>query len=460
MNDYQLIVIGAGPGGYTAALRAAQLGMKTAVVESRETGGTCLNRGCVPTKTLLHAAETVHQARTGAAYGVHCEDVRVDMGEMFAYKRSVSATLSQGVEGMLKKAKVTLIHGSAVITAPHRVAVADSESAAEYTADHILIAAGAVPARPPVPGFELPGVVTSDELLEGTDRLCRSIVIIGGGVIGVEFAAFYLDLGCEVTILEGLDRLLPNMDRELGQNLALGMKKQGASVHVNAMVTGVEQTEEGLLVHYEEKGAACTAAGETVLCAVGRRPNLSGLFAPELAPEMDGRSLRTDERFRTSVEGVYAVGDVTSRFQLAHAAAAQGYACASMLAGAEDDTVLDLVPSCIYCRPEIASVGMTDAEAKTAGIAVKTGKCVMGGNARTLLSGTGRCFMKLVAEAETGRLLGAHLMCPNSTDMISQLTGAIADGLTAKQLLRSIRPHPTFEEALTEALRDLCAKLP
>ena len=460
MNDYQLIVIGAGPGGYTAALRAAKLGLKTAVVENREAGGTCLNRGCVPTKTLLHSSEVYHSAKNGAAIGIHTEDIRPDMEEIFAYKRHISQTLSSGVESLLKGAKVPLLHGTARITAPHTVVVTDAEGNQNtYTADNILVATGSVPARPPIPGLDLPGVMTSDELLEGADHLYRSIIVIGGGVIGVEFATFYAELGCDVTIIEGLDRLMPTLDRELGQNLALILKKQNVHIFTGSMVQNVEQSEGGLTVNFTTKGAANAVTGEVVLCAIGRKPYHQGVFAEDLNPQMNGKSLWVDEHYQTSIPGVYAIGDVSSRIQLAHVAAAQGTACVEMLAGVENHVDMNVVPSCIYCRPEIAVVGITDAEAKANGIPVKVGKCVMGGNARTLIADPGRSFMKIVAHAETGEILGAHLMCPNSTDMISQISEAMANHMTVAQLLLAMRPHPTFEEALTEALLDLQAKL-
>ena len=460
MNDYQLIVIGAGPGGYTAALRAAKLGLKTAVVENREAGGTCLNRGCVPTKTLLHSSEVYHSAKNGAAIGIHTEDIRPDMEEIFAYKRHISQTLSSGVESLLKGAKVPLLHGTARITAPHTVVVTDAEGNQNtYTADNILVATGFVPARPPIPGLDLPGVMTSDELLEGADHLYRSIIVIGGGVIGVEFATFYAELGCDVTIIEGLDRLMPTLDRELGQNLALILKKQNVHIFTGSMVQNVEQSEDGLTVNFTTKGAANAVTGEVVLCAIGRKPYHQGVFAEDLNPQMNGKSLWVDEHYQTSIPGVYAIGDVSSRIQLAHVAAAQGTACVEMLAGVENHVDMNVVPSCIYCRPEIAVVGITDAEAKANGIPVKVGKCVMGGNARTLIADPGRSFMKIVAHAETGEILGAHLMCPNSTDMISQISEAMANHMTVAQLLLAMRPHPTFEEALTEALLDLQAKL-
>ena len=458
MNDYQLLVIGAGPGGYTAALRAAKLGLKTAVVEAREAGGTCVNRGCVPTKTLLHASELYHAAKEGAAFGIHADGLRADIGGIFEHRREVSRTLSQGVESLLKAAKTPLLRGRAQITAPHEVTITDAAGEKSVvTADTVLVAAGAAPLRPPIPGIEL--ALTSDDILESDGRMFRSLVIIGGGVIGVEFACFYADLGCGVTVVEAMDRLLPVLDRELGQNLALQLKKQGVRVLTNARVLGIAEGAEGLCVTTESKTGAEEIAAEAVICAIGRRPCSEGLFAEGLQPETDGALLKVNERFETSIPGVYAIGDVACRVQFAHLAATQGEACAEMLAGLTPERDLSLVPSCVHCRPEIAVIGLSEAEAKTAGVPVKVGKCVMGGNARTLVLNPGRSFMKIVAHAETGELLGAQLMCPNASDMISQLGEAIANHMTAKQLLRAMRPHPSFEEALGDALSDLCHKL-
>lgn len=459
MMHYDLIVIGAGPGGYVAALRAAKLGARVAVVENRQAGGTCLNRGCVPTKTLLHSSQIYHDISTGAHAGITAERIHVDMDAIFAHKRAVSEKLSSGIEAMFKAAKIDLIRGKGTITAPGTVRVAGAEGECLLTADKLLAATGSVPARPPIPGLELEGVLTSDELLEGCDHLYRSIVIIGGGVIGVEFATFYNDLGCQVTILEGMDRLLPTMDRELGQNLAMILKKRGVNVVLGAMVQSVEQAGGEMAVRYLQKETEGSASGEVVLCAIGRKPYLEGLFAPDLRPEMDGRSLKVDEDFRTSIPTVYAIGDVSARIQLAHMASAQGTACVEKLFGTPERVDLTVVPSCIYSRPEIAVVGLTEAEAKEAGIPVKVGKGLMGANARTVIVEGDRGFMKLVAHAGTGKLLGAQLMCEHSTDMISELAQAIACGLTADDLLRAMRPHPTFEEAMTDALLDLRSKL-
>ncbi len=458
--EYQLIVIGAGPGGYTAALRAAALGVHTAVVERREVGGTCLNRGCIPTKTLLHASQVYRDAVDGAAMGVHAAEATFDMGEIFAYKRSVSEKLRGGIHGLLKSAKVDLIEGVGRIAAPGQVDVTAADGAvSRYTAERILIATGSVNVRPPIPGLDLPGVMTSDELLEGCDRLYDSLVIIGGGVIGVEFATFYRNLGCAVTLVEGMDRLLPNMDRELGQNLQQIMKKQGVEVLTNAMVQSLEQTESGLAVHVLQKGAEETVTGEKVLCAIGRRAYWDGVFAEGLTPETRGKSLKVDENFQTSLPGVYAIGDASSPVQLAHVAAAQGTACVERICGVQDHVELNVIPSCIYSTPEIAVVGITEAEAKEQGIPAVAGKCTMFGNARTVIKDPGRCFMKLVAHTQTHEILGAALMCQHASDMISQISAAMVNHQTAEELRRVMRPHPSFEEAMGEALDALAAKL-
>lgn len=460
MNNFDLIVIGAGPGGYMAALEAAKLGLRTAVAEDREPGGTCLNRGCIPTKTLLHSSQIYRDALNGEPAGIRAEKIQADIPAIFAYKRRIAEKLSSGVADLLKGAKVELLRGRARISAPGRVEVtARNGEKSVHTAELILVATGSVPARPPIPGLELPGVMTSDELLEGADHLYRSIVIIGGGVIGIEFATFYADLGCQVTVIEGLDRLLPGMDRELGQNLAQILKKRGVDIYTKSMVERVEQSPGGLTVQFTAKGSSAAVTGEAVLCAIGRKPYLDGLFSPDLQPEMNGRSLRVDADFRTSIPGIYAIGDVSSRIQLAHVATAQGIACVRKICGKESATNLKIVPSCIYCRPEIAAVGMTEAEAKEAGISVKVGKCTLSANARTMIADPGRSFMKLVANSETHEILGAQLMCEHSSDIISQIAQAMANRLTAEQLLLAMRPHPSFEEAMTAALSDLTAKL-
>ena len=457
MKNYDLIVIGAGPGGYEAALHAAKLGLKTALVERRDVGGTCLNRGCIPTKTLLHSAEIYHEAKAAETFGIHTENVGFDLPAIFARKQAVVEKLRGGVEALLKSAKVEVLRGTGTVLGTGRVRVTNPEGETEYGCDNILCATGSVPARPPIPGLEL--AMTSDELLQGAETLYKSLIIIGGGVIGVELSTFYADLGCPVTILEGLDRLLPNMDKELGQNLAMQLKKRGVAIQTGAMVKGVEKSEYGLTVRYEQKGKEGTAEAEAVLCAIGRAPYSKDLFAEGLEVVYDRRRVHVDEHFATSVPGVYAIGDVSSPVQLAHVATAQGIACVDEIAGRVPSQNMRLVPGCVYTRPEIATVGITEAEAKEQGIPVKTAKGLMSANGRTVILEGERGFMKLVANAETGKLIGAALMCERASDMISQLSLAMAQELTVKELLGIIRPHPSFEEALGTALAELEKKL-
>ena len=457
MTNYDLIVIGAGPGGYEAALHAAKLGLKTALVERRDVGGTCLNRGCIPTKTLLHAAEVYHEAKEAETFGIHAENVGFDLPAVFARKQAVVEKLRDGVEGLLKSAKVNVLRGTGTVLSTGKVRVTNAEGETEYTCEHILAATGSVPARPPIPGLEL--AMTSDELLDGAETLYKSLIIIGGGVIGVELATFYADLGCPVTIVEGLDRLLPNMDKELGQNLAMQLKKRGVVIQTGAMVQSVEKTENGLIVRFEQKGKDGAVEAEAVLCAIGRSPYSQDLFAEGLEVTYDRRRVHVDEHFRTSIPGVYAIGDVSSPVQLTHVATAQGIACVDEIAGRTPGQALSLIPGCVYTRPEIATVGMTEAEAKDRGIPVKTAKGLMSANGRTVILEGERGFMKLVASAETGKLIGAAFMCERATDMISQLTVAMANGLTVREMLTAIRPHPTFEEALGAALEELARKL-
>lgn len=454
MYEYDLMVIGAGPGGYTAALRAAQLGLKTAIVEERDVGGTCLNRGCIPTKTLLHSAQLAQEAREGRKFGVDVQNVTVDFGAVHGRKEQVVQQLRQGVEGLFQQRKVDLLRGTGRIVAPGQVEV----SGTMHTAQNILIATGSVPVRPLIPGLE--HALTSDELLERQESVFSSLVIIGGGVIGMEFASLYSALGCSVTVIEAMDRILPNLDREVCQNLGMILKKQGVQIFPAAKVTAVELGPDGTrTVRFEKKGEESQVTAQAVLCAIGRRPNIQGLFGPDVSVEMDRGRILVDETFQTSVSGIYAVGDVSARIQLAHVASAQGTACVEHLAGERPRMDGNVIPSCVYTSPEIACVGITADQAKAQGREVKVGKYVMFSNGRTVICDSPRSFMKIVADGHTGVILGAQLMCERATDIITQLTLAVVNSQTVWQLLEAVRPHPTFEEGVGEALEDLRVKL-
>ena len=451
MSDFQVIVIGAGPGGYVAAIKCARLGLKTAIVESRDVGGTCLNRGCIPTKSLLHSAEVYHAVTHCEGLGITTGEVSFDFAKMQAKKAEVVTKLRTGVEGLLAANKIEILRGLGVIEGQGSVRVGETV----YSTDNIIIATGSTPARPPIPGLDLPDVITSDELLEETDAFDPSLVIIGGGVIGVEFASVYATLGCAVTVVEAMPRILPTLDADIAQNLNMILRKKGVKVNAGAMVKQITKTEEGLCVEFEAKGKLQTVTAGKVLVAIGRRPNTAGLFAEGVSLDMERGRIVVNDRFETSLPGVYAIGDSSSKIQLAHVASAQGIAVAEIIAGHAPSMRLDLVPSCIYTSPEIASIGMTEAEATERGIAVKCGKFMMHGNGKTIIAGGERGFIKVVSDAESGKVLGAQLMCERATDMLSEITTAIVGGMTVAQMQNVMRPHPTFNEGVTEAFEDV-----
>lgn len=449
--DFDWIILGAGPGGYEAAIRAAQLKQKVALVEKNEVGGTCLNRGCVPTKALLHAAMGFEELDRIANWGIKVEQLTLDLDRMYARKEELVATLRDGIGRLIAQNGITLIKGAGVLQDGHTVLV-DGQV---LTGDKILIATGSTPVLPPIPGLDLPGVMTSDGILAAPPA-GRRLVIIGGGVIGVEFASMFQALGYEVTIIEALERLLPQMDREISQNLGMILKKRGASIFTGAKVAQIEKNEDGSLTAlYDSGGKPGQTIGDTVLVAIGRRAYTQGLFAQGFALETDRGRIVTDENHQTSVPGVYAIGDVSGAIQLAHTASAQGIACIERAAGHAPSVLIDLIPSCVYTRPEIACVGLTADEAKAKGISVRTGKYILLANCRTLIADGERGFIKLVLDAQTDVLLGAQMVCERATDMINEATVAIANGLTRKQLLKAMRPHPTFAESFTEALESV-----
>ena len=452
MNEYQLIVIGAGPGGYEAAIRAAQLGLTTALVENRQVGGTCLNRGCIPTKALLHAAALYRGVQEFESVGLCAQGVSFDIQKVHDRKNQVIEQLRSGIEQLIKANKIDLYQGTGTLTGPHSVTVATGEGPVELAGENILVATGSKPSRPPIPGLDLPQVGTSDEFLFLEDKLYENLIIIGGGVIGVEFASVYQSFGCKVTIVEAMDRILPPMDREISQNLAMILKKRGVAIHTGAMVERLEETPEGIACHFTQKGKEQVVTADGVLVAIGRRPNTDGLFAEGFSVEMERGRIVTDEAFRTNVPSIRAIGDVTAKIQLAHMASAQGLTAVELIAGKEPSICLTAVPGCVYTDPEIATVGLTEEECKEKGIAVHKGKYIMSGNGKSIIEQADRGFIKLLFDEKTDVLLGAHLMCCRATDLISELSTAIVNKLTSKELSSVIRPHPTFTEAVTEAV--------
>lgn len=455
-KTFDLVIIGAGPGGYVSAIKAAQLGLRVAVAERREVGGTCLNRGCIPTKALIHASHLYREMRMCEKLGITAEKVSYDIGKIYARKDDVVAQLRGGVEYLLSahKDKIELIRGNAVITSPNTVEVNTGNGTAALETKNILIAAGAAPVRPPIPGMELPGVMTSDEILEQSGTAYKKLTIIGGGVIGMEFAAIFNSLGCEVTVIEAADRILPSLDRELSQNLNMILKKRGVNIYPASMLELIEQRENGLACYFSHKGETLGVESEAALVAIGRKADARGLFADGLSIQCEC-GIVVDEHFQTSIPGIYAVGDVVhGGIQLAHAASAQGCNAVMRMAGAEPEIDLSVVPSCIYTDPEIACAGLGAEAAKAMNIAVKTGKFNMTSLGKSVIESRERSFIKLVFDAETDVLLGAQLMCARATDLIGELSAAIVNRLTIKQLGAVIRPHPSFTEGISEAAED------
>ncbi len=456
MSDFNVVIIGTGPGGYVCAIKCAQLGLKTAVVEERDVGGTCLNRGCIPTKALLHASEIFEEIKHAADYGLTLQEPGFDFKKMQEKKGESVLRLRTGVEALFAANNIEVLRGRGTIVTAGQVKVGDTV----YTADNIVIATGSVPLRPCIPGLSNEGVITSDELLENTDAFDSSLVIIGGGVIGVEFASIYASLGCRVTIVEALPALLAKMDRDISQNLAMILKKKGVKICCDSTVKEILKNGDGTLtVRYESKGKEAQAAGDRVLVAIGRKPNTEGLCGEGVVLENVRGRLTVNENFETSMPGVYAIGDVSSPIQLAHVASAQGIFVAELLAGKRPEGALSLVPSCIYTSPEIASVGLSEREALEAGYAAKSCKVMMHSNGKTVIVGGERGFMKLVYEEGSGKILGAQLMCERATDMLSEFTSAMAGGLTVSQMCAVMRPHPTFNEAVSELFETACCGL-
>ena len=450
---FDLIVIGGGPGGYAAAEHAARHGMTVALVERDRLGGTCLNRGCVPTKAYLHASQVAAEAAAFAPDAL----AAFDRHAMYAQKNKMVDTLAQGIAALMKAGKIAVFAAQGTLMsdqAPFSVRVTDAQGTAEtLTGRQILLATGSAPARLPVPGCDHPDVWTSDDLLgEAGATPFQSLLIVGGGVIGVEMATIFARLGVSVTVLEAEKRCLPMMDAELSRSAEMLLKGQGIAVITDARLQSLNRASDGFSAVYEKGGATATADAERVLLATGRRPATEGLFGGGVALRMERRCIAVDASFQTSVPGVYAIGDVNGLCPLAHAAHAQGIAAVSAMLGVPPPADPTLVPSCVYTAPEIASVGLTLEEASAQGRDVTTGKALTTQNARTLIEGLGRGFIKLVFDRPTHVLLGAQLFCGRATDLVGELALAIANSLTAEQLLSPVRAHPTFEEAITDAV--------
>ena len=449
-DNFDLIVIGAGPGGYVCAIRAAQLGLKVACVEKRDTlGGTCLNVGCIPSKALLQSSEEfVHASHALADHGVLIDGVKLDLARMQARKAEVVGANTKGIEFLFKKNKVTWIKGAGRIAAPGQVEVAGTL----YATRNIVIATGSE--STPLPGIEVDEktIVTSTGALE-LEKVPGHLVVIGGGVIGLELGSVWLRLGAQVTVVEYLDRLVPAVDAEIAKNFQRTLAKQGMKFKLGAKVTGADKTDAGVVLTVEpaKGGAAEQITADIVLLAIGRRPHLAGLGLEEAGVTLERGRVKTDAHYATNVPGIYAIGDVIDGPMLAHKAEEEGVALAELLAGQAGHVNYDAIPSVVYTWPEIASVGRNEEELKAAGIAYSVGKFPFTANGRARAMGETEGFVKILADKTTDRVLGAHILGPDAGTLIAELVTAVEFGASAEDVARTCHAHPTLSESVKEA---------
>jgi dihydrolipoamide dehydrogenase len=458
-TNFDVIIIGAGPGGYVAAIRAAQLGLKTACVESRETlGGTCLNVGCIPSKALLHASELFEEAAHGtlAKWGIKTSGVELDLDVMHAGRREAIKGLTGGIEFLFKKNKVTWLKGHAKFTGPNALDVAGQG----YTARSIVIATGS--SVTPLPGVEIDQerIVDSTGALE-LAKVPGHLVVIGGGVIGLELGSVWKRLGAKVTVVEYLDQILPGMDGEVRKEAGKIFKKQGFEIRTSTKVTKAEKTGQGVALTVEpaQGGEAQTIEADVVLVSIGRRPNVDGLNLEAAGIQLNKRGqIEVDHDFRTGVDGVYAIGDVTPGPMLAHKAEDEGIAVAEILAGQIGIVNHDVIPGVVYTFPEIAAVGKTEEELKEAGVEYKVGKFPMMANSRAKTNRETDGFVKVIADARTDRVLGVHIIASVAGTMIAQAAQAMEFGATSEDIAYTCHAHPTHSEAIKEAAMAVTGK--
>ena len=450
-RNYDVVIIGAGPGGYTAAFKAAQFGLSVALIEAKKIGGTCVNRGCIPTKALLHASDMFHMMQNCDAFGVSTDFIAFDFGKMQKYKKLAVAKYREGIEAGFERLDVDIIHGTARLRRDRTVEVELAEGGREFLQGNaVILATGAVPIR-------------------NFDRL----TIMGGGVIAVEFATMFNNLCSQVTIVEKKKHLMAPMDDVMSVELEKELRRKGIKVYCDATVTEILEEEGSLsciITPNDGSGPVKTRAGQ-ILMAIGRRPDVSRLLGKDISLDMKDGKIAVDSDFETSEPGVYAIGDVAARTQLAHVAAAQGTYVVEKIAGRPHSIKLEvvpngmfvslpIVPNCIYTDPEIATVGITEEIAKKYGLKVRCGHFSMRDNGKSIITGEEHGFIRLLFEAYSNTIVGAQMMCPRATDMIGEIATAIANGLTAQEMSFAMRAQPTYNEGIGAAIEDAMRQNP
>ncbi|MDB3865399.1 dihydrolipoyl dehydrogenase [Amylibacter sp.] len=449
MTNYDVIVIGSGPGGYVSAIRCAQLGLKTAIVEGRDTlGGTCLNVGCIPSKALLHASHSYHEATHNFdKMGLIINNPKIDFDKMQNYKNDVISQNTKGIEFLLKKNKIDWLKGWAKIVNKNQVTVGENT----YDTKNIVIASGSEPSTISNVEIDENRIVNSTGALS-LSKIPKSMIVIGAGVIGLEMGSIYSRLGTDVTVIEYMDHITPGMDLEISKNFQRTLKKQGLKFIMGAAVKSANSTKTKANVIYKKADAEIKIEAEIVLVSTGRKPFTNGLNFLEIGGELTERGqIKTNNKWQTSVEGIYAIGDAIAGPMLAHKAEDEGMAVAEVIAGKHGHVNYDVIPGVIYTTPEVANVGKTEEELKDAGIDYKVGKFSFMGNGRAKAVFQGEGFVKLLADATTDRILGCHLIGPAAGDLIHEICVAMEFGASAQDIAMTCHAHPTFSEAMREA---------
>jgi len=448
----KIAIIGGGPGGYVAAIKAAQLGADVTIIEKENLGGTCLNKGCIPTKVLLHTAQHLEAAKNDyEEAGIEIDNVRVNWSKLQLRKEKTVKKLTSGVDALLRKNKVTKISGEGSFKNKNQIIVKKcDDSSAVVDFDYAIIATGSSPAVPPMTGIKLEGVITSDEALS-LDKIPKSMVIIGGGVIGAEFAAVYSALGCKVTIVEMLSSIVANMDRDIVKPLKDKFLKNGIEIYTDTKVESIDREGEGLVVNTSSQEGRKSHKAEKVLLAIGRRPAIEGLGLQELGIKTERNAIDVNKNMQTSVSNIYAIGDCNGRVMLAHAASAQGIAAVESIMGKKPEIDFNTIPYCAYTKPELAGVGITEEQAKSKGIEVKIGIFPMYVNGKAMIESETEGLVKYIAQKDTGEIIGLHIAGPRATDLIVEGALAIRLEATVDEIISTIHAHPTVGEALHEA---------
>lgn len=442
----KIIIIGAGPGGYETALAAAKRGVEVVLVEAGPVGGTCLNEGCIPTKSFCKNAQLLEQLSEAEAFGVSELAFNFDFKAVTARKNAVVEQLRGGVESLLSHKLITLVRGKASFKDAHTVVVGDDE----YTADYIIIATGSVSASLPVPGADLEGVLTSKEILD-MEELPKKLCVIGGGVIGLEFASIFNSFSCEVTVLEYCKEILPRFDTDLAKRLKQCLSKKGIDINTQSQVLSISKEGDEYKVTFLRKGKEESVVADKVLMAVGRKANVDSLNLAEAGVEFGPRGVVVNEVMQTSQPHIYAVGDINGKMMLAHAAIFQGLVALDHMMGKDNDIDLSVMPAAVFTSPEAASVGKTEDECKEAGLKVKCLKSFFRANGKAVTMGETEGFCKVIVDEDTGLLLGCHLFGPHSSDIVQEVCALISKKSTLKQLQDIIHTHPTLTEVIQSA---------